>query len=137
MLVDEMTQLTSSPVTISENAAEEPGPSHPKRTCPLESTVLLDVISEIITDSNGNTPSTTTELENFSLLDYKSDYHCWIHKSGTPLYMVGSEQDTQFPVGSWSVIHSKWKHKYRLHWLPHCKCTVKYVLPNWTCSVIY
>ena len=60
-----MTQLSTSPVTASESAAAEPDPSHSKRTCPLESTVLLDVISEIITDSNGDTPSTTTELENF------------------------------------------------------------------------
>ena len=65
MLVDEMTRLTSSPVTISENAVEEPGPSHPKRTCPLESTVLLDVISEMITDSNGDSPITTIGLETF------------------------------------------------------------------------
>ena len=34
MLVDEM---TTSPVTASESAAAEPGPSHSKRTCPLES----------------------------------------------------------------------------------------------------
>ena len=91
VLVDEMTQLTSSPVTISENVAEEPGPSHPKRTCPVESTVLLDVISEIITDSNGNTPSTTTDLENFlndSLLDYKS---------GNP-YTWWGQNKTQFPI---------------------------------------
>ena len=33
MLVDEM---SSSVVTTSENAAEEPGPSQPKRTCPLK-----------------------------------------------------------------------------------------------------
>ena len=81
MLVDEMTQLSTSPVTAGENAAAELGPSHPKRICPLESTVILDVISEMITDSNGDTPSTTTESENFlsnSLLDYKSgDPYTW------------------------------------------------------------
>ena len=58
-------QLSTSPVTTSKDAAEEPGPSHLKRTCLLESTVLLDVISEIITDSNGDTPSTTMEMEIF------------------------------------------------------------------------
>ena len=71
ILVDKMSSL----VTTSENAAEELGPSQPKRTCPLKSTVLLDVISEIITDSNSDTPSTTTEVEKFlseSLLDYKT-----------------------------------------------------------------
>ena len=52
MLVDES---SSSLVTTSENAAEEPGPSQPKRTCSLKSSVLLDVISEMITDSNGDT----------------------------------------------------------------------------------
>ena len=62
-------------VTTSENGAEELGPSQPKRTCPLKSTVLLDVILEIITDSNSDTPSTTSEVEKFlseSLLDYKT-----------------------------------------------------------------
>ena len=62
MLVDEM---SSSLVTTSENADEEPGPSQPKRICPLKSSVLLDVISEIITDSNGDTLSTTTDVEKF------------------------------------------------------------------------
>ena len=62
MLVDKM---SSSLVTTSENAAEEPGPSQPKRTFPLKSTVVLDVISEIITYSNGDTPSTITEMEKF------------------------------------------------------------------------
>lgn len=79
MLVDEMSSLI---VTTSENAAEEPGPIQPKRTCPLKSIVLLDVIAEIITDYNGDTPSTTTEVEKFlseSLLDYKTDnpYTWW------------------------------------------------------------
>ena len=71
ILVDKMSSL----VTTSENAAEELGPSQPKRTCPLKSTVLLDVILEIITDSNSDTLSTTTEVETFlseSLLDYKT-----------------------------------------------------------------
>ena len=71
ILVDEMSSL----VTTSENAAEELDPSQPMRTCPLKYTVLLDVISEIITDSNSDTPSTTTEVEKFlseSLLDYKT-----------------------------------------------------------------
>ena len=31
----------------------------------LKSVVLLDVISEIITDSTGDTPATTTEVEKF------------------------------------------------------------------------
>ena len=88
MLVDEM---SSSLVTISENAAEEPGPSQPKRTCPLKSSVLLDVISEIITDSNGDTPSTTTEVEKFlseSLLDYKT---------GNPYIWWGQKKE-RFPM---------------------------------------
>ena len=60
MLVEEM---SSSVDMASETAAEEPGPSQPKRTCPLKSAVLLDVISEIITDSTGDTPATTSEVE--------------------------------------------------------------------------
>ena len=80
MLVDEMTQLSISPVTARESAAAEPIPSHPKRTCPLESTVLLDVISEIITDSNGDTSSTSTELENFQVI------HCWITRVVTLIH---------------------------------------------------
>ena len=72
MLVEEM---NSSVDMASETAAEEPGPSQPKRTCPLKSAVLLDVISEIITDSTGDTPATTSEVEKFlsePLLDYKT-----------------------------------------------------------------
>ena len=93
MLVYEM---SSSLVT----AAEEHGPSQPKRTCPLKSSVFLDVISEIITDSNGDTPSTTTEVEKFlseSLLDYKTGnpYIWWGQNNkrflGTTLLMSPSD----------------------------------------------
>ena len=88
MLVDEM---SSSIVSTSENAAKEPGPSQPKRTFPPKSTVLLDGISEIITDSKGDTPSTTTEVEKFlseSLLDYKN---------GNP-YTWWSQNKKRFPM---------------------------------------
>ena len=83
MLVDEM---SSSLVT----AAEEPGPSQPKKTCAIKSSVLLDVISEIITDSNGDTPSTTTEVEKLSesLLDYKT---------GNP-YIWWGQNKKRFPM---------------------------------------
>ena len=71
MLVEEM----NGSDVVSEAAAEEPGPSQSKRTCPLKSGVLLDVISEIITDSIGDIPATTSEVEKFlsdPLLDYKT-----------------------------------------------------------------
>ena len=90
MLVDEMSK---SIVITSENAAKEPGPSQPKRTCPLKSTVLLDVISEIITDSKGDTPSTTTEVEKFlseSLLGYKTGnpHTWWSQNKGKVPYVI-------------------------------------------------
>ena len=62
-----------------------------QRTCPLKSTVLLDVISEMITDSNGDTPSTTTKVEKFlseSLLD---------DKTGNP-YTWWSQNKKRFPM---------------------------------------
>ena len=53
----------------------------PKRLCPLKNLVLLDVFSEIITDSSDDIPTTTTEVEKFfsePLVDYKTgDLYAW------------------------------------------------------------
>ena len=70
MLIEEMSSFSDS-----IKGSDEPGPSQPKRMCPVKSAVLLDVISETVTDSIGDTLATTTELEKFlsePLLDYKT-----------------------------------------------------------------
>jgi len=70
MLIEEMSSFSDS-----TKGSDEPGPSKPKRMCPVKSGVLLDVISEIITDSTGDTLANTTEVEKFlsePLLDYKT-----------------------------------------------------------------
>ena len=67
-------EMNSTVDMTGEAKAEEPGPSQPKRMCPLRIEVLFDVISEIITDSTNDTPATTSVVEMFlseSLLDYR------------------------------------------------------------------
>jgi len=70
ILIEEMSSISDS-----TRERDKPGPSQLKRMCPLKSAVLLDIISEIITDSTGDTPATTTKVEKFlseSLLDFKT-----------------------------------------------------------------
>ena len=75
MLVEEMSSVGVQTVATTEEHAT------PKRLCPLQNPILLDVFSEIITDSSRNVPTTTTEVENFlsePLVDYKTgDPYAW------------------------------------------------------------
>ena len=48
-----------------------------------------------------------------------------------------SEAVLKITIRSWPVIYSNRHFIVDYQWLPHWKCTVKYVLPNWIWSVIY
>ena len=73
-----MTGVTTVEVEPQQKSAA------PKRMCPLKNPVLLDVFTEIITDSSGQdtASSTTSELEKYlsdPLIDYKTEdpYNWW------------------------------------------------------------
>ena len=70
LLLDEMTKVATKAEPQQESAA-------PKRMCPLNNPVLLDVFTEIIADSGDHNPnsSTASELEKYlndSLINYKT-----------------------------------------------------------------
>ena len=63
MLLEEMSIIAN--VSLSNTDSEIEGPSKSKRLCPLQSTVLLDVISEIVADSNDDHPVTAVEVDRY------------------------------------------------------------------------
>ena len=69
-LVEEMSTFT---VDVQNTEPEEP--TKPKRLCPLNSSVLLDVFSEIVAKSNEDQPVPTSEVERYldmPIIDFKS-----------------------------------------------------------------
>ena len=69
MLVEEM-----STFTIDVQNTEPEGPTRPKRLCPLNSSVLLDVFSEIVAESNEEQSMPTSEVERYlgmAIIDFK------------------------------------------------------------------
>ena len=44
---------------------EPEGPTRPKTLCPLKSSVLLDVFSEIVAESNEDQPVSTSEVDRY------------------------------------------------------------------------
>ena len=77
MLVEEVSSIGDD----GREATTKESSIRPKRLCPLKNSILLDVISEIITDSSDDSPATTTEVDRFlsePLLDYKmGDPYTW------------------------------------------------------------
>ena len=70
MLVEEM-----STFTVDVQNTEPEGPTKPKRLCPLNSSVLLDVFSEIIAESNEDQPVPISEVERnlgMPIIDFKA-----------------------------------------------------------------
>ena len=51
------------------------GPTRPKRVCPLKSSILLDVFSEIVADSSEDPPTSISEVDRYlsvPLIDFKT-----------------------------------------------------------------
>ena len=81
MLVEEM-----STFTIDVQNTEPEGPTRSKRFCPLNSNVLLDVFSEIVTKSNEKRSVPTSEVERYlgmAIIDFKvGDSFLWWSQHG-------------------------------------------------------
>ena len=79
MLLEEMSIIAN--VSLSNTDSEIEGPSKSKRLCPLQSTVLLDVLSEIVADSNDDHPVTAGKVDrylNVPIIDFKTgDPYLW------------------------------------------------------------
>ena len=79
MLLDEMSLLSEG--SNSTNDSEVEGPSGSKRLCPLKSTVLLDVFSEIVDDSSEDHSGITGEVDRYlsePITDFKTgDPYLW------------------------------------------------------------
>ena len=86
MLVEEM-----STFTIDVQNTEPEGPTKPKRLCPLNSSVLLDVFSEIVAESNEEQSMPTSEVERYlgmAIIDFKV---------GDP-FIWWSQHSQEFPI---------------------------------------
>lgn len=82
MLLEEMSIIANA--SLSSTDSEIEGPSKSKRLCPLQSTVLLDVFSEIVADSNetdDDHPVNVGEVDrylNVPIIDFKTgDPYLW------------------------------------------------------------
>ena len=91
MLLEEMSIIANA--SLSNTDSEIEGPSKSKRLCPLQSTVLLDVFSEIVADSNETNddhPVNAGEVDrylNVPIIDFKT---------GDP-YLWWSQHHQEFP----------------------------------------
>ena len=88
MLVEEM-----STFTIDVQNTEPEGPTRPKRLYPLNSSVLLDVFSEIVAESNEEQSMPTSEVERYlgiAIIDFKV---------GDP-FLWWSQHSQEFPIFS-------------------------------------
>jgi len=91
MLLDEMSRFTNISNATPDNDSEVEEPGGSKRLCPLKSSVLLDVFSEIVADNSEDQPVTTGELDRYlsiPIIDFKS---------GDP-YFWWSQHHKEFPV---------------------------------------
>ena len=86
MLVEEMPTFT-----VDVQNTELEGPTKPKRLCPLNSSVLLDVFSEIVAESNEDQPVPTSEVERYlgmPIIDFKAGYP----------FLWWSQHGQEFPI---------------------------------------
>ena len=86
MLVEEM-----STFTIDVQNTEPEGPTRPKRLYPLNSSVLLDVFSEIVAESNEEQCMPTSEVKRYlgiAIIDFKV---------GDP-FLGWSQHSQEFPI---------------------------------------
>ena len=100
MLVVEM-----STFTIDVQNTEPEGPTRPKRLCPLNSSVWLDVFSEIVAESNEEQSMPTSEVERYlgmAIIDFKI---------GDP-FLWWSQHSQEFPI------LSKLTQRFYLHQPP-------------------
>ena len=70
MLLEEMSTFAAD---VENNETEEP--TRPKRLCPLNSSILLDVFSDIVADSNQDQRVTTSEVDRYlsvPIIDFKT-----------------------------------------------------------------
>ena len=86
-------KLLEKMASVTVDVQPLPDSTAPKRLCPLKNPVLLDVFTEIITNSSEDTPdsSATSELEKY-LSDPVIDY-----KTGDP-YKWWTQHKTEFPT---------------------------------------
>ena len=79
MLLDEMSLLSDGSNNTTDSEVE--GPSGSKRLCPLKSTILLDVFTEIVDDSSEDHSATTNEVDRYlsvPIIDFKTgDPYLW------------------------------------------------------------
>ena len=86
MLVEEMSTFAAD----VQNTEPE-GPTRPKRFCPLNSSVLLDVFSEIVAESNEDHPVSTSEMDRYLSVPIIN------FKTGDP-YLWWSQHGQEFPI---------------------------------------
>ena len=79
--------------SLSNTDSEIEGPSKSKRLCPLQSTILLDVFSEIVADSN---ETNDDHLVNASEVDRYLNMPIIDFKTGDP-YLWWSQHHQEFP----------------------------------------
>ena len=87
ILLEEMSKLD----TGLQGNTEMEGPTRPKRVCPLKSSILLDVFSEIVADSSEDPPTSISEVDRYlsvPLIDFKT---------GDP-FMWWSQHCQEFPI---------------------------------------
>ena len=87
ILLEEMSKLD----TGLQGNTEMEGPTRPKRVCPLKSSILLDVFSEIVADSSADPPTSISEVDRYlsvPLIDFKT---------GDP-FMWWSQHCQEFPI---------------------------------------
>ena len=90
MVLEEMSTLATESTNVQNAEAE--GPTRPKRFCPLNSCVLLDVFSEIVAESNEEQPASSVEVDiylSMPIIDFKS---------GNPYYLWWSQHSHEFLI---------------------------------------
>ena len=63
MLLQEMSRLPTFAACVQNTKTE--GANRLKRLCPLNSSILLDVLSEIVVDSKEDQPVTTSKVDKY------------------------------------------------------------------------